>query len=60
MARIAGVTIPSEKQIGVAEAAFAVGYNSLSYFDRLFKKEYGCNPSTFRTPPASSKSPSDA
>jgi AraC-like DNA-binding protein len=49
----------SEKQIGVAEAAFAVGYNSLSYFDRLFKKEYGCNPSTFRNPTANSQS-SDA
>jgi AraC-like DNA-binding protein len=40
----------SEKQVGVAEAAFAVGYNSLSYFNRLFKKEYGCNPSSYKGP----------
>lgn len=38
----------SHKQISVAETAFAVGYNSLSYFNRLFKKEYGCNPSAYK------------
>lgn len=40
----------SDKQVGVAEAAFAVGYNSLSYFNRLFKKEFGCNPSSYKGP----------
>lgn len=40
----------SDKHVGVAEAAFAVGYNSLSYFNRLFKKEYGCNPSSYKGP----------
>ena len=40
----------SHKQISVAETAFAVGYNSLSYFNRLFKKEYGCNPSAYKDP----------
>ncbi|HTF97506.1 MAG TPA: helix-turn-helix transcriptional regulator [Cellvibrio sp.] len=46
----------SDKQVGVAEAAFAVGYNSLSYFNRLFKKEFGCNPSSYKGPAATFKS----
>lgn len=46
----------SDKQIGVAETAFAVGYNSLSYFNRLFKKEYGCNPSAYKAPAAVAES----
>ncbi|HSC66263.1 MAG TPA: helix-turn-helix transcriptional regulator [Cellvibrio sp.] len=46
----------SDKQVGVAEAAFAVGYNSLSYFNRLFKKEFGCNPSSYKGPAQSLKS----
>lgn len=46
----------SDKRIGVAEAAFAVGYNSLSYFNRLFKKEYGCNPSTYKNPASGAQS----
>lgn len=45
----------SNRKVGVAEAAFAVGYNSLSYFNRLFKKEYGCNPSSYTGPPPSPK-----
>ena len=47
----------SDKQVGVAEAAFAVGYNSLSYFNRLFKKEFGCNPSSYKGPTPDLKSP---
>lgn len=46
----------SDKQVGVAEAAFAVGYNSLSYFNRLFKKEFGCNPSSYKDSMPSPKS----
>lgn len=37
-----------EKQITVSEAAFAVGFGSISYFNRVFKKEFGCPPSQFR------------
>lgn len=47
----------SHKQVGVAEAAFAVGYNSLSYFNRLFKKEFGCNPSSYKGPTPQLKTP---
>ncbi|WP_407669385.1 helix-turn-helix domain-containing protein [Paraglaciecola hydrolytica] len=32
----------------VSETAFAVGYGSLSYFNRLFNKEFGCSPSQYR------------
>jgi AraC-like DNA-binding protein len=38
----------SEKHMGVAETAFAVGYGSISYFNRVFKKEYGCAPSSYK------------
>lgn len=37
-----------EKQITVSEAAFAVGFGSISYFNRVFKKEFGCPPSVYR------------
>lgn len=33
----------------VAEIAYSVGYANVSYFNRLFKEEYGCTPKTFRT-----------
>lgn len=41
----------SEKHMSVAETAFAVGYSSLSYFNRAFKKEYGCTPSSYKSSP---------
>lgn len=31
----------------VAEIAYLVGYNNVSYFNKLFKNEYGCVPRTF-------------
>jgi two-component system response regulator YesN len=33
--------------LNVSEAAFRVGYNDLSYFSRVFKKEEGIIPSTY-------------
>jgi AraC-like DNA-binding protein len=33
----------------VAEIAYSVGYGNVSYFNRLFKEEYGCTPKSFRT-----------
>jgi AraC-like DNA-binding protein len=33
----------------VAEIAYSVGYANVSYFNRLFKEEYGCTPKSFRT-----------
>jgi len=47
----------------IAEIAYTVGYNNVSYFNKLFKLEYGCTPKAFRaalgapgepTPPATS------
>lgn len=31
----------------VSEIAYSVGYNNVSYFNKLFKNEYGCTPKTF-------------
>jgi AraC-like DNA-binding protein len=33
----------------VAEIAFSVGYNNVTYFNKLFKDEYGCSPTRFKT-----------
>lgn len=38
----------TEKQLGVAEAAYAVGYGSVSYFNRVFRNEYGCAPTAYK------------
>lgn len=32
----------------VAEVAYSVGYANVSYFNKLFKDEYGCTPKAFR------------
>lgn len=39
----------SEKnECSIAEIAYSVGYNNVSYFNRLFKREYGCTPKAFK------------
>ncbi len=39
----------SEKEsASVGEIAYSVGYNNVSYFNKLFKNEYGCTPKTFK------------
>jgi AraC-like DNA-binding protein len=37
-----------KEDTSVAEIAYAVGYRNVSYFNKLFKEEYGCTPKTFR------------
>lgn len=37
----------SSRRMNVTEAAFSVGYSSLSHFAKIFKKEFGINPSQF-------------
>lgn len=32
----------------IADIAYAVGYGNVSYFNKLFKEEYGCTPGAFR------------
>lgn len=32
----------------VSEIAYTVGYNNVSYFNKLFRQEYGCTPKAFR------------
>jgi AraC-like DNA-binding protein len=33
----------------VGEIAYSVGYSNVSYFNKLFKEEYGCTPKAFRS-----------
>ncbi len=44
----------------VAEIAYSVGYANVSYFNKLFKDEYGCTPKAFRSltvPPGDAAAP---
>ena len=36
-------------EANVAEIAYSVGYKNVSYFNKLFKEEYGCPPKVFRS-----------
>ncbi|WP_039914893.1 helix-turn-helix domain-containing protein [Cellvibrio mixtus] len=41
--------LSENNDMNVAEVAFSVGYNNASYFNRLFKIEYGCAPKAFKS-----------
>lgn len=41
--------LAEQEKMNISEIAYAVGYNNVSYFTRLFKSEYGCSPKTFRS-----------
>jgi AraC-like DNA-binding protein len=43
----------------VAEIAYSVGYANVSYFNKLFKEEYGCTPKAFRTLAEQPEPPTD-
>jgi AraC-like DNA-binding protein len=43
----------------IAEIAHSVGYANASYFNRLFKEEYGCTPKAFRALATQPKMPSE-
>ncbi len=45
------------QQLSISEIAYKVGYNNASYFNKLFKEEYGCPPKTFRTLCANQEKP---
>lgn len=40
--------LASQEDANIAEIAYSVGYNNVSYFNKLFKSEYGCTPRTFK------------
>jgi len=42
----------------VAEVAYSVGYSNVSYFNKLFKEEYGCTPKAFRSLATQQQAPS--
>ena len=53
----------SEEKLGIPEVAYAVGFNSLSYFTSRFRKHFGMSPSDYRRSKGSStivKSPVSA
>lgn len=40
--------LSENEEVSVSEIAYSVGYNNVSYFNKLFKSEYGCVPKTFK------------
>lgn len=40
--------LTENKEANITEIAYSVGYNNVSYFNKLFKAEYGCTPKTFK------------
>ncbi|OZY86107.1 AraC family transcriptional regulator [Cellvibrio mixtus] len=40
--------LSENEEANVSEIAYSVGYNNVSYFNKLFKVEYGCVPKTFK------------
>lgn len=38
-----------QQDVNVGQIAYAVGYNNVTYFNKLFKNEYGCTPKSFKT-----------
>lgn len=42
-----------QREASVAEIAYLVGYKNVTYFNKLFKKEYGCSPKVFKDSPQS-------
>lgn len=43
----------------ISQVAYRVGYNNVSYFNKLFKEEYGCPPKTFQSLCRPKSSPGD-
>lgn len=41
--------LSEKEEANVSEIAYTVGYNNVSYFNKLFKQEYGCAPKTFKS-----------
>ncbi|BFM19111.1 helix-turn-helix domain-containing protein [Gilvimarinus japonicus] len=41
--------LSESKDVSVGEIAYSVGYKNISYFNKLFKEEYGCSPKVFRS-----------
>jgi AraC-like DNA-binding protein len=59
--------LAEKNSAAIAEIAYSVGYANVSYFNKLFKEEYGCTPKAFRSianqqpsTPSQSATPSDA
>jgi AraC-like DNA-binding protein len=41
--------LAEKPEANVAEIAYSVGYKNVSYFNKLFKEEYGCTPKVFKS-----------
>lgn len=40
--------LTENKEANITEIVYSVGYNNVSYFNKLFKNEYGCTPKMFK------------
>lgn len=37
-----------QQDVNIAQIAYSVGYNNVTYFNKLFKNQYGCTPKNFK------------
>ncbi len=47
-------------ETNIADVAYSVGYNNVSYFNKLFKEEFGCAPGQFKNRGESWEAPKNA
>lgn len=45
----AGRLLAEDNSATISEIAYSVGYGNVSYFNKLFKEEYGCAPKAYRS-----------
>jgi AraC-like DNA-binding protein len=41
--------LSENRDANISEIAYSVGYNNVTYFNKLFKTEYSCTPKTFKS-----------
>ena len=49
--------LKDKNDTSIADIAYSVGYANISYFNKLFKEEYGCTPGAFRSLAIQPKAP---
>ena len=53
------LTNPSLAAVPISAIAFATGFGDLSYFNRVFRRQFGATPSEIRSSAAGGKSETD-
>jgi len=49
--------LKDDEDTPITDIAYSVGYANVSYFNKLFKEDYGCTPGAFRRLAIQAKAP---